>query len=209
MLSRVSYADQFDDFRAFLEPRLIEACRILAPDGTACVHLDDREVHSRRLLLDALFDQGHFLNEIIRAYDFGDRTKRRWPPKHDNLLVYVKDPARYIFNTEDVDREPYMAPGLVSPEKIALGKLPTDVWRHTIISPTGHEKSGYPTQKPLGGVRRIIRASSLPGDPVLDFFAGSGTTSTTGGVATMRRRLEGVPEVSFEDRRIGPDHEGQ
>ncbi len=213
VLSRISYADQFDDFLAFMEPRLIEAYRILTPDGTLYVHLDYREVHYCRLLLDALFGEGCFLNEIIWAYDYGGRTKRRWPPKHDNILVYVKDRAQYVFNTDDVDREPYMAPGLVSPEKVALGKLPTDVWWHTIVSPTGHEKSGYPTQKPLGILRRIIRASSLPGDPVLDFFAGSGTTgvaaaelgrrftlidSADDAIATMRRRLAGVPDVSWE-----------
>ena len=212
-LSRITYADQFDDFLAFLEPRLVEAHRVLAPDGTLYVHLDYREVHYCRLLLDALFGEACFLNEIIWAYDYGGRTKRRWPPKHDNILVYVKDPARYLFNTDDVDREPYMAPGLVSPEKVALGKLPTDVWWHTIVSPTGHEKSGYPTQKPLGILRRIIRASSRPGDTVLDFFAGSGTTgvaaaelgrhfvlvdSADEAITTMRRRLEGVSDVAWE-----------
>ena len=213
VLSRLAYADQFDDFLTFLEPRLIEARRILTPEGTLYVHLDEREVHYCRLLLDALFGEACFLNEIIWAYDYGGRTRRRWPAKHDTILVYVKNPDRYIFNTEDVDREPYMAPGLVSPEKRALGKLPTDVWWHTIVSPTGHEKTGYPTQKPLGVLRRIVRASSRPGDTVLDFFAGSGTTgvaaaelgrrfilvdSAPDAIATMRTRLDGVPDVSWE-----------
>jgi site-specific DNA-methyltransferase (adenine-specific) len=69
-----------------------------------------------------------------------------------------------------------MAPGLVTPEKVEKGKFPTDVWWHTIVSPTGKEKTGYPTQKPVGILRRIIQASSKEGDTVLDFFAGSGTT---------------------------------
>jgi site-specific DNA-methyltransferase (adenine-specific) len=128
------------------------------------------------VLLDALFGPECFLNEIIWAYDYGGKSKSRWPAKHDTILVYVKDPKNYYFNSEEVDREPYMAPGLVTPEKIEKGKLPTDVWWHTIVSPTGKEKTGYPTQKPVGILRRIIQASSKPGDVVLDFFAGSGTT---------------------------------
>jgi site-specific DNA-methyltransferase (adenine-specific) len=123
-----------------------------------------------------LFGPDCFLNEIIWAYDYGGKSKSRWPSKHDTILVYVKDPIRYYFDSESVDREPYMAPGLVTPEKVEKGKLPTDVWWHTIVSPTGKEKTGYPTQKPIGILRRIIQASSKPGDVVLDFFAGSGTT---------------------------------
>ena len=170
------YDDAFQDYWVFLEPRLEEAWRLLADDGTLYLHLDYREVHYAKVLLDALFGRECFLNEIIWAYDYGARTKRRWPSKHDTILVYVKDPIRYHFNSEEVDREPYMAPGLVTPEKAARGKLPTDVWWHTIVSPTGKEKTGYATQKPEGILRRIIQASSRPGDWVLDFFAGSGTT---------------------------------
>jgi len=77
---------------------------------------------------------------------------------------------------DEIERIPYMAPGLVGPEKAALGKLPTDTWWHTIVPTNGKEKTGYPTQKPLGIIRRIVAASSNPGDLVLDFFAGSGTT---------------------------------
>jgi site-specific DNA-methyltransferase (adenine-specific) len=170
------YNDSFEDYWNFLEPRLEEAWRLLTPSGTLYLHLDFREVHYAKVLLDALFGRECFLNEIIWAYDYGARAKKKWPAKHDNILVYVKDPDSYHFNSEEVDREPYMAPGLVTPEKAALGKLPTDVWWHTIVSPTGKEKTGYPTQKPLGILRRIIAASSRPNDWVLDFFAGSGTT---------------------------------
>jgi site-specific DNA-methyltransferase (adenine-specific) len=138
--------------------------------------LDYREVHYAKVALDTIFGRDSFLNEIIWAYDYGARAKSRWPTKHDNILVYVKDPKRYWFNNDEVDREPYMAPGLVTAEKVALGKLPTDVWWHTIVSPTGKEKTGYPTQKPEGILRRMIHASTRPGDWVLDFFAGSGTT---------------------------------
>jgi site-specific DNA-methyltransferase (adenine-specific) len=172
----LSYDDQFVDYWAFLEPRLEQAFRVLKDTGTLYLHLDYREAHYAKVLLDALFGPECFLNEIIWAYDYGGKSKSRWPAKHDTILVYVKDPKKYFFNSEEVDREPYMAPGLVTPEKVALGKLPTDVWWHTIVSPTGKEKTGYPTQKPIGILRRIIQASSKEGDVVLDFFAGSGTT---------------------------------
>ena len=172
----LSYDDQFANYWEFLEPRIEEAFRVLGNSGTLYLHLDYREAHYAKVLLDALFGPECFLNEIIWAYDYGGKSKSRWPAKHDTILVYVKDPKNYYFNSEEVDREPYMAPGLVTPEKIERGKLPTDVWWHTIVSPTGKEKTGYPTQKPVGILRRIIQASSKPGDVVLDFFAGSGTT---------------------------------
>jgi site-specific DNA-methyltransferase (adenine-specific) len=171
-----TYADAFDDYLGFLAPRLEEAHRVLAENGTLYVHLDYREVHYVKVLLDQIFGRRCFLNEIIWAYDYGGRPRRRWPPKHDNILVYVKNPDDYVFNQDAVDRIPYMAPGLVHPEKAQRGKTPTDTWWHTIVSPTGKEKVGYPTQKPLGILRRILRASSRPGGVVLDFFAGSGTT---------------------------------
>ncbi len=172
----LSYEDQFANYWEFLEPRIEEAFRVLGNSGTLYLHLDYREAHYAKVLLDALFGPECFLNEIIWAYDYGGKSKSRWPAKHDTILVYVKDPKNFYFNSEEVDREPYMAPGLVTPEKIERGKLPTDVWWHTIVSPTGKEKTGYPTQKPVGILRRIIQASSKPGDVVLDFFAGSGTT---------------------------------
>ena len=172
----LAYDDVFENYWEFIEPRLIEAWRLLAPDGTLYLHLDYREAHYAKVLLDALFGRECFLNEIIWAYDYGAKSKSRWPAKHDTILVYVKDPARYYFDSSAVDREPYMAPGLVTPEKVERGKLPTDVWWHTIVSPTGREKTGYPTQKPEGILRRVIQASSREGDWVLDFFAGSGTT---------------------------------
>jgi site-specific DNA-methyltransferase (adenine-specific) len=171
-----AFDDRFTDYWGFLEPRLEEVHRLLDPSGTLYLHLDYRESHYAKVLLDALFGRDSFLNEIVWAYDYGARTARRWPAKHDTILVYVKDPARYHFDSSAVDREPYMAPGLQTAERNERGKLPTDVWWHTIVSPTGAEKTGYPTQKPLGVLRRIVAASSAPGDWVLDPFAGSGTT---------------------------------
>ena len=173
-----SYDDRFGDYWSFLEPRLVEAWRLLAADGTLYLHLDYRESHYAKVLMDALFGRDRFLNELIWAYDYGAKSRRRWPTKHDTILVYVKDPAGYWFDSEAVDREPYMAPGLVTPEKAARGKLPTDVWWHTIVPTAGREKTGYPTQKPEGILRRIVQASTRPGDRVLDFFSGSGTTGS-------------------------------
>jgi site-specific DNA-methyltransferase (adenine-specific) len=174
-LGSKGYADVFDDFLAFLAPRLEQAYRVLKPQGSLYFHIDYREVHYCKVLLDTIFGRECFLNEIIWAYDYGGKSKTRWPAKHDNILFYVKDPDHYTFNVDDIDREPYMAPGLVGPEKAARGKLPTDTWWHTIVPTNGSEKTGYPTQKPLGVINRIIRASSNPGDTVLDFFCGSGT----------------------------------
>jgi site-specific DNA-methyltransferase (adenine-specific) len=205
-----SYLDVHDDYLDFLEPRLVEIRRVLRPTGSLYLHLDYREVHYAKLLCDAVFGRECFLNEIIWAYDYGARTKRRWPAKHDNVLVYVKDPERYWFDGDAVERIPYMAPGLVGPEKAARGKLPTDTWWQTIVPPGGAERTGYPTQKPVAVLRRVVSASCPVGGVVADFFAGSGTTgaaalelgrrfllvdSNPEAVAVMARRLGGVAGV--------------
>ena len=200
-----AYPDRFDNYLEFLEPRLREAYRALAPDGTLYFHIDYREVHYCKVLLDGIFGRDSFLNEIIWAYDYGARARRRWPAKHDTILVYVKDPEAYYFDAEAVDREPYMAPGLVTPEKAARGKLPTDVWWHTIVPTSGRERTGYPTQKPEGLLRRMVLASSRPGDRVADFFAGSGTLGAVA-AATGRRYVlvDANPEaVAIMERRLG------
>ena len=176
VLGEQGYQDTFDDYLAFLEPRLHESYRLLSDNGSLYFHIDYREVHYCKILLDKIFGRDAFLNEIIWAYDYGGRTRKRWPAKHDNILWYAKDPKNYIFNYDQIARIPYMAPGLVSKEKAKRGKLPTDTWWHTIVCTNSNEKTGYPTQKPLGVMRRIVQASSRPGDNVLDFFAGSGTT---------------------------------
>lgn len=198
------YDDAFTDYWAFMEPRLLEAWRLLTPDGALYLHLDYREVHYAKVVLDAMFGRESFLNEIIWAYDYGARSKSKWPTKHDNILVYVKDPANYMWNGQDVDREPYMAPGLVTPEKVALGKLPTDVWWHTIVPPASKERTGYATQKPVGILRRMIQASSSEGDWILDFFAGSGTTGAA--ARQLGRRfvlVDSNPEaISVMERRL-------
>ncbi len=207
-----SFDDAFDDYLGFLEPFLVEARRLLKPSGSLYLHLDYREAHYAKVLLDDVFGRECFRNEIIWAYDFGGRPKNRWPAKHDTILFYAKDAARNLFNADEVERIPYMAPGLAGPEKAARGKLPTDTWWHTIVPTNGREKTGYPTQKPLGVLRRIVSASSPAGGLVADFVAGSGTTGAAAlelgrrfvladhseeAFAVMRERFAGEREVEF------------
>jgi site-specific DNA-methyltransferase (adenine-specific) len=175
LLQTISYEDAFSDYLQFLEPRLRRCRELLAGHGTLYFHIDYREAHYCKLLLDEIFGREAFLNELIWTYDYGAKPRRRWPAKHDTILVYVKTPGGHHFDADAVEREPYMAPGLVSAEKAARGKRPTDVWFHTIVPTGGREKTGYPTQKPEGVLRRIIAASSRPGGWCLDPFAGSGT----------------------------------
>jgi DNA modification methylase len=200
-----SYRDRFDDYLGFLEPRLREARRLLDPEGTLYLHLDYREAHYVKLLCDEIFGRECFLNELVWAYDYGAKPRRRWPAKHDTILVYVRDPDCYWFDADAVEREPYMAPGLVTPAKRARGKLPTDVWWHTIVPTSGRERTGYPTQKPEGLLRRMVLASSRPGDRVADFFAGSGTLGAVA-AATGRRYVlvDANPDaVAVMERRLG------
>jgi site-specific DNA-methyltransferase (adenine-specific) len=205
---RRSYVDNFDDYLRFIGPRLEEARRLLSDDGTLYFHIDYRESHYCKVLLDEIFGRDCFLNEVIWAYDYGGRAKNRWPSKHDTILVYVRDPARHYFDQDAVERIPYMAPGLVTPEKAARGKLPTDVWWQTIVPTNSKEKTGYPNQKPEAVLRRIVQASSAPGAWVLDFFAGSGTT---GAVARQLGRrfilIDDNPEAIEAIRhRLGPEN---
>jgi DNA modification methylase len=197
-LASMAYADAFDDYVGFLAPRLAQARRLLAPHGTLYVHLDPRESHYVKVHLDALFGRECFLNELVWAYDYGAKTRRRWPPKHDTILVYVKDPAAYHFDDAEVDRVPYLAPSLVGAEKAARGKRLTDTWFHTIVPTSGHEKTGYPSQKPEGVVRRMVAASSRPGGWCLDFFAGSGTLGAVARSLGRRFVLVDCHDVAIE-----------
>ena len=179
----MAWADDLplDAHLAALRERLVEVRRVLAPHGSLYLHVDWRTSHHARLLLDELFGAERFLNEIVWAYDYGGRARDRWPRKHDTILWYARGDA-WLFDREAIDRVPYLAPGLVGPDKAARGKLPTDVWWLTIVPPGSPERTGYPTQKPLRLLERIVAASSRPGDLVLDPYAGSGTT----GVAAAR-----------------------
>ena len=204
------YDDRFDDFLGFLQPRMEEAFRILSPDGSLFFHLDYREIHYCKVMLDGIFGRSSFINEIIWAYDYGARSKTRWPAKHDNILWYAKNPESFTFNFDAMDRIPYMAPGLVGPRKAALGKTPTDVWWHTIVCPNSREKTGYAPQKPRGITDRIVKVHSRPGDVLCDFFAGSGTLgesaaelgrsallvdSNIEAIRVMKRRFSGLNVV--------------
>ena len=211
-LGRREFADSFPDFPAFMRPRVEQAHRLLKSNGSFFLHIDYREVHYCKVMLDEIFGRDSFMNEIIWAYDYGGRATRRWSPKHDNILWYAKNPNDYTFRFDEIDRIPYMAPGLVGPEKAQRGKTPTDTWWHTIVSPTGAEKTGYPTQKPLGIINRIVNVHSNPGDRLLDFFAGSGTFGAAAlqaqrdavlidnnpqAIAVMKRRFADRDEVRF------------
>ena len=221
-ISQSSYIDVYEDYLAFLEPRLIEFKRVLKQTGSLYFHIDYREVHYCKVLLDHIFGRECFLNEIIWAYDYGARTTKKWPPKHDNILVFVKDAQNYYFDVEAVDRIPYMAPGLVGPKKAERGKLPTDTWWHTIVPTNSRERTGYPTQKPIGILKRVIQASSPPGGLVADFFAGSGTTGAAcyelgrrflmvdnnpEAIEVMAKRFANFSGVQFE--RSVPEPSGQ
>ena len=213
LISEQAYGDSFSNYQAFLMPRMQEAHRLLKAHGSLYFHIDYREVHYCKIMLDQIFGRENFLNEIIWAYDYGGRAKNKWPAKHDNILYYAKDHQNYVFNRDAIDREPYMAPGLVGKEKAARGKLPTDTWWHTIVGTNSREKTGYPTQKPVAILERILRASSNPGDLVLDFFAGSGSTgqaclnlgrrfilidNNPQALETMRKRFDGFPGIAWE-----------
>jgi site-specific DNA-methyltransferase (adenine-specific) len=203
---RTAYGDEFDDYLGFIGSRLEQARRLLTDDGTLYFHIDFREAHYCKILLDEIFGRDCFLNEVIWAYDYGGRSKNRWPAKHDTILVYVRDPNRYFFDQDAIERIAYMAPGLVTPEKAERGKVPTDVWWHTIVATNGKEKTGYPTQKPEGVLRRIVQASSAPGSWVLDFFAGSGTTGAVARALGRRYVLidNNLEAIAVMQRRLGP-----
>ncbi|MEQ8821380.1 MAG: site-specific DNA-methyltransferase [Sumerlaeia bacterium] len=226
LVSLQGYDDQFgDDYLPFLAPRLEEAHRLLAPTGSLFFHCDPRESHYCKVLLDEIFGRASFLNEIIWSYDYGGRPKTRWPAKHDTIFWYARDPAHYTYNYDAIDRIPYMAPGLVGPEKAARGKTPTDVWWQTVVPTNGKEKTGYPTQKPIAIIRRIVAVHSNPGETVMDFFAGSGTLGAAAAelgrdailidnnpeaIAVMKRRLAGAnPKVRKLKRWQAPLEEAE
>lgn len=207
------YPDRWEDYYTFLSERLVEIRRVLTQDGSLYFHIDYREAHGCKLLLDDIFGRKAFLNEIIWAYDFGGRPRRRWAPKHDTIFWYAKSPGNHVFRIEEIDRIPYMAPGLVGEEKARRGKLPTDVWWNTIVPTSGKERTDYPTQKPLAILRRIVAASSYPGDLVADFFAGSGTTgmaafelgrrfllvdNNPAAIEVMKKRFAEIPGIRWE-----------
>jgi site-specific DNA-methyltransferase (adenine-specific) len=208
-----SYNDDFENFEGFLLPRVELALRCMTPDASLFVHLDANEVHYVKVALDRLLGRDRFMNEIVWAYDYGGRPKNRWPAKHDTILWYALNPENYVFNFDEMDRIPYMAPGLVSAEKAERGKTPTDVWWHTIVPTNGREKTGYPTQKPLGVLNRVVKVHSRPEDVVLDFFAGSGTTGDAAarhsrGFVLIDSNAEAVNVAAARLAEFNPDCEG-
>ena len=213
-LGTTGFDDRFDDYIDYLRERIEAARPLLCADGSLFLHVDYREVHYCKVMLDEVFGRDSFVNEIIWSYDYGARSRRRWSAKHDNLLWYVNDPQRYTYNYDEIDRIPYMAPGLVGPEKAARGKTPTDVWWHTIVSPNGREKTGYATQKPLGILERIVKVHSNPGDRLLDFFAGSGSFGEAAArhgrdFVLVDNNLEAIRVMLKRLARYAPEVEGE
>ncbi len=198
---KISYPDTFDDFEAFIKPRMVEARRMLKSTGSMFFHIDARESHYCKVWLDKIFGRENFRNQIVWAYDYGGRSKKIWSRKHDVILWYTAS-KHYTFNFNDMERIPYMAPGLVGKEKASRGKTPTDVWWHTIVATNGKEKTGYPTQKPLGVLRRIINVHTNPGDLVVDFFAGSGTTGDAAGEAGRTFVMVDSNPTAYEIMRV-------
>lgn len=200
-----SYSDIHENFLDFLKERIIQTKRILKENGSFFLHLDYREIHYAKVMCDEIFGRQSFINEIIWAYDYGARSKTKWSTKHDNILWYSINPNNFTFRYDDIDRIPYMAPELVSADKVKRGKTPTDCWWNTIVSPNGKEKTGYPTQKPLAILNRIIKVHSNPGETVLDYFAGSGTT----GIAAINNGRNAIlidknPEaIKIMEKRFG------
>lgn len=208
-----NFSDRWTDLDEYLDEllrRVEVGWKLLKPGGNLLVHLDWRVVHHVRIRLDSIpGDAGEFQNEIIWKYNSGGASKARLARKHDTILWYTKSGADYTFN---VVREPYpyeySGKGF-HPE----GKMLSDVWTDIpIISTTGLERVGYATQKPLKLLERIIHIFSNPGDLVLDFYAGSGTTGVAAqglgrsailidknpeAVAKAEIRLSNAPMVEF------------
>jgi site-specific DNA-methyltransferase (adenine-specific) len=195
VISKIEYSDKFSNYMEFLEPHLWEMHRVLKDTGTMYLHLDWRWVHYAKVVCDEIFGYDNFLNEIIWSYNFGGRGKDRFPQKHDTILVYAKELGKHTFNWDDIDRIPYAAPALQyagrtkeeAEKRIAEGQVPTDVWSMSIVGTASKERIGYPNQKPLKLIKRIIAASSNPNDIVIDPFVGSG--STAGAAIEMDRRF--------------------
>lgn len=176
--SRGSYSDRYklDDHKKMMERLLIKLYRVLDLDGSVMVHLDERTVHQTAVLMRDIFEV--HINDIIWCYQSGGAGKRNLAKKHDTILWYAKS-ERYTFN---VIREPYPRDYGDRPGFHPEGRMLNDWWTIPIMSTTSKERVGYPNQKPLALLERCISIATNPGDVVLDFFCGSGTT----GVAAKR-----------------------
>ncbi len=180
-----SYADTWGDglqeYLDWLEERLAVMRELLQPEGALLVHLDWHAVHYVKVLLDRLFGMRHFQNEFIWYYSGGGASRIRFARKHDTILYYTRSATTWKFYADRV-REPYKwtdgqprADG--SARDYTRGKLPDDVWQHHALLPWAKESLGYPTQKPMALLTRLLLATTDAGDVVGDFCCGSGTTA--------------------------------
>jgi len=220
----VGYVDRWHDglegYLDFLRPRLAEMRRVLKPTAAIFVHLDYRTVHYVKLELDRIFGLGNFMNEIIWSYRTGGVSRRWLGRKHQTILAYAKSLGRHKFhvvrdgrfrtdglNVDEAGR-PYKSTTRGRLYFDPRGPALTDVWEIPFLSTVGNERIGYPDQKPLKLLERIIGCCTDPGDRVADFFAGSGTTLLAaerltrrwlgceinqGALALIRRRLMDKP----------------
>lgn len=214
------FSDKWDGglsaYLAWIRPRLREMRRVLRIDGSIYVHIDWHAAHYVKTIMDEIFGYRNFLNEIIWHYhDPGGTVRDRFKKKHDTILLYARDAGKHAFYTDAV-REKYSS-GTLNQAKMGhvsfgrrtkvnkLGKVPEDVWELSIINSQAKERNGYPTQKPEALLERIIKASSLPGDVVADFFSGSGTTAAVAEKLGRRWIVSDIAQAGIEmlDRRIG------
>ena len=183
------YQDNWSDLDSYLDflyQRLALMYRLLAPNGTLYLHLDWHADAYARLILDEFFGAENLLNEIIWTYHGPSPIRSAFNRKHDTILAYVKGKG-YTFNADAV-REPYnqntvntfkssRKAGFGKIPDLERGKVPEDWWYFPVVARLHSERTGYPTQKPVALLERIVLASTNPGDIVADFFSGSGTTA--------------------------------
>jgi DNA modification methylase len=191
-------ADDPDTFVAWLAPLLDEAKRVLAPSGSLFVHLDYRAVHYVKVALDRCFGRERFVNELVWCYAVGGKSRRGFGRKHDTILWYARgaDWAFYpdavrvprrggshmrVVTGDDgvaVQEKTDRKTGRVYRYPVPAGKVPEDWWADIeTLNHSDRERTGWPSQKPERLVERILRAVTVPGDRVADWFAGSGTTA--------------------------------
>jgi site-specific DNA-methyltransferase (adenine-specific) len=213
--------DSLDEYLSFLYSRLLIMHKLLSANGTLYLHLDWHADAYARLILDEIFGADHLLNVISWVYHGPSPIKSAFNRKHDTILVYTKS-NQYTFNADAV-RVPYddatiktfaSSPkaGFGKVPNLKRGKVPEDWWYFPVVARLHNERTGYPTQKPEALLKRIILASSNPGDLIADFFCGSGTTAFVAAqqgrrfissdespraIHTTRSRLVRLPSPAF------------
>jgi len=176
--------------------RISKMYRILKDSGSFYLHCDSSASHYLKLILDSIFGNQNFQNEIIWYYSAGVRGKKRWAKKHDTIFFYSKS-QKWTFNWKNI-LEPFeskmtqwrYSQGKQQRKEIPQGKIPADVFEIQILNTMAKERNGYPTQKPEMLLEKIIKASSNEGETILDAYCGSGTTLVV--AAKLNRNFIGI-----------------